>query len=143
MPTDQELQKTFSVSQEGERLIKLVILRGVSDVTSNIRQAELVSQAMLAKLTADKKIDCLVDLSALGPSAHYPSPQARQIYSEIVNQPALDKIAVVAPQGILRAIMRFVAAKMNGKKSIEFFKNQTEALAWLRGEAVNTIARPE
>ncbi|OGY55238.1 MAG: hypothetical protein A2912_03985 [Candidatus Buchananbacteria bacterium RIFCSPLOWO2_01_FULL_40_23b] len=131
MLTDFELLKTFSVSKQGEKIIKLVMFQGVTDVATNIRQAELIDQAINNVLINDNKFNGLVDLSALGPAAHYPSPKARQIYSDLVNQERLEKIAVIAPQLILRSIMRFIATKTMTNKPIKFFKDYNTALNWL------------
>ena len=133
MTSRENIKNTFQVFVDNDNLINVVITQGVNDVASNVAQAELIRDDLLNifKTENDKKFNCLIDLLALGTSAHYPSPQARQIFSQLMENKRLLKIAVLAPSPLLRSIIQFIIILTNKKEKVEFFENKDTALNWL------------
>ncbi len=134
MPSDEELKKTFKISGDTEGMLKLEFLAGVSDTASNVQQAELIDQH-LKKIFNDnpeKNFKCLVDLSLISKNTHYPSPQARQIYSRMINYPPLKKIAAIVPSRLSQAVMNFVIQTTGQRGKIKLFRTGKEALDWLK-----------
>ena len=141
--------KTFSVTLKSGNVIVVDITGNVDDVESNIKQAELVIDRVrnIFANIEEQKFHFLVLLSSLGTGAHYPSPQARKLYASILDDPRVDQIAVVAPNTLLRSIMRFViyAAARDRQGSIRFFRNANAAHEWFRGDKKDSekvIVRP-
>lgn len=134
MDTEQKIQQTFKLFVDNDAILNLEMLSGVNDVASNVRQAELIRDGALKifNQNPNQKFDCLICLSGLGPSAHYPSPQSRQIFAQILGDDQINKIAVYAPSILLQAIMRFILYVSDKKDNMQFFQNKTQALAWLK-----------
>ena len=133
MAPENGLKKTFRISVDNQEMIQIEFLKGVNDVTANVQQAELIKQNFLQIFqdNQDKKFNCLVDLSPIRIGAHYPSPQARQLYADVVDHPRMAKIAVIAPNVLLRSIMRFVVSASK-KRGISLFKSRAKAIDWLK-----------
>ena len=134
MASDQELQKTFKLWGDNEGTLHLEMLKNVDDVASNVRQAELISQK-LVQIFADNEnrvFNCLVDMTAIKAGAHYPSPQARQIYASVLDNRQFKKIAIIAPNALLQAIMKFIIYAANKKNKVKIFKNNKSAVDWLK-----------
>ncbi|NUM25866.1 MAG: STAS/SEC14 domain-containing protein [Candidatus Buchananbacteria bacterium] len=129
-----EINKTFKIYGDNEGVLYLDFLENVQDVASNVSQAEGINQK-LNQIFSDhpeKKFKLLVDLSLVSQSAHYPSPRARAIFAEMAGKEQLERIAVVAPNTLSRAIMGFVIRAANAKKPIKFFSTRADASAWLK-----------
>lgn len=134
MASDEELKKTFEITGDSEGILYFKMTGNVNDVASNIRQAELVAESLekIFEDNPDRKFKCLADLSPIGKTAHYPSPQARQIYAKILDYPQLEKVALVVPTTLVQAIINFIIHISSKRKSVKLFKNKKEALEWLR-----------
>lgn len=134
METDQKIQQTFKLFVDNDAILNLEMLGGVNDVASNVRQAELIRDNFfkIFSQNSNQKFNCLISLSGLGPSAHYPSPQSRQIFAQLIEDKQLNKIAVYAPSILLQAIMRFIIYVSNKKDNMQFFQNKDQALNWLK-----------
>jgi hypothetical protein len=134
MAAEQDLQQTFKIYIGQNDILNLEVNSGVNDVASNIKQAELIKQAIERILAEQKpkKFHCLVDISGLGEKAHYPSPQARQIYASLLDLEQLNKIAVVAPNTLLQSVMRFIIYFSGKQKVVNFFNTRLEAQNWLK-----------
>ncbi|MFA6410446.1 MAG: hypothetical protein WCW26_02615 [Candidatus Buchananbacteria bacterium] len=132
MEQNENLQNTFKISLNND-LIKIEMTKGVNNVTDNVKQAELISQGLqeILKNNQNQKFNCLVDLTLLGLSAHYPSPQARQIFAKMLDYEQIKKVAVLVPNSLLQSIMRFIVTISRKKERIESFHNQSDALKWL------------
>lgn len=144
------IAKTFNVELEQHNTIVVEITGNVDDVESNVKQAELIINRVrnIFANIEEQKFSFLVLLGSLGTGAHYPSPQARKLYASVLDDPRVDRIAVVAPNTLLRSIMRFViyAAAKERQGAIRFFKNATAAREWLRNDKQDSekiIVRPQ
>jgi stage II sporulation SpoAA-like protein len=135
--TDEDLSKTFSLQGDDEGILYLEILDTVNDVGSNVEQAELIAKKFqkIFEEHKQKEFKAIIDLTKISASAHYPSPRARSMFSEMANHHQLKKLAVIAPSMLSRAIMSFVIKPSpSSEKEINFFKNKSEALEWLKQE---------
>ncbi|MFA5021756.1 MAG: STAS/SEC14 domain-containing protein [Patescibacteria group bacterium] len=132
MESDQNLKNTFKISLEDE-IINIKMINGVNDVTSNVKQAELINENLkeILNQNSGKQFNCIFDLTSLGLSAHYPSPQARQIFAKMSDYEQIKKVAVLVPNSLLQSIMRFVVNLTSKKEQIESFQNREEAIKWL------------
>jgi len=132
MANDSEIRKTFDISFIGDDIIALEFRSNVDDVEANIKQADLIRKDFLAVLEQRKRpIGCLVNLGPIKKTALYPSPEARDIYAQIMAHPNLGRIAVIAPNVLLRSIMRFVVSASK-KRGISLFKSRAKAIDWLK-----------
>jgi len=134
MASDEEIKKTFRLTVGEEGILYFEITGNVDDVAANVRQAELSTQCLKEALgkNPDQKFKCLVDLSAISKTAHYPSPQARQIFAETIDHKQLIKIAVIVPRILVQAVMNFILYAVNKKRKVKLFKTKKEALDWLK-----------
>jgi len=133
METDEKIQQTFKLFVDNDGILNLEMLSGVNDVVSNVRQAELIRDNFLKIFSqkSDQTFNCLISLGGLGPAAHYPSPQSRQIFAQLIEDKRLKKIAVYAPSILLQAIMRFIIYVSDKKDNMQFFQNKDQAINWL------------
>ena len=133
MDSDEILKSGIKVLAENNGIIYIEINKLVSDVASNIRQAELINEQLLALLAAQpaKKFPVLVNLMPLGAQANFPSPQARRIFASMMDYGQVGKIAVLVSNSLLRSIINFVSY-LARKKDLELFEDKEKALAWLR-----------
>jgi hypothetical protein len=135
MTTDQNLKDTFKVYTDDDGVINLEMLQGVSDVTANVHQAELLKSELQKSLDRhpNQNFDCLVNLLALGNQAHYPSPEARRIFAQMFDNKQINKIAVLISGSLLASIIRFIVSISNKKEKVEFFETPQQAKKWLKG----------
>ncbi|MFA6255418.1 MAG: STAS/SEC14 domain-containing protein [Patescibacteria group bacterium] len=134
MATEEEIKNTFKITADADEILNFAITGNVNDVAANVRQAELVD-AYFQKIFNDnqeRKFKCLVDLSPIKATAHYPSPQARQIYAKILNYQQLQKIAIVVPSLLTQAIINFILHAAIKRGGIKLFKSKTKAIEWLK-----------
>ena len=134
MANSSEIEKTFKLYGDNEGTLYLEFWENVQDVASNIAQAELISQK-LNNIFAEhetRTFKLLVDLSHISQSAHYPSPRARMIFAETAGHRQIEKVAVIAPSLLTRAVMNFITKASSNKKSIRFFSDRKPALNWLK-----------
>lgn len=136
MTDDLNIQKTFRISLEDDNLIVIELLGNVPTINDNVKQAEMISQTFhnIFSNIEEPTFKVLVILSGLGGSAHYPSPQARQIYVDLLNNEKMVKLAVVAPNPLLRAVMKFIVYDTMKGKDIKFFDNRDKATKWLMSQ---------
>lgn len=134
MQPDDQLKNTYKIYAESERIINLEIVQGVDTVDDNVRQAELIKQHLqkIFSDNPDKKFKCLVNLGPIRKTAHYPSPQARQIYAEMLDSESVAKIAIVVPSVLAQAIMSFIMHATSKKGKTKLFKSRPEAIEWLK-----------
>ena len=134
MASDEEIKKTFKLTLDEERILYFEITGNVDDVAANVRQAELSTKYLKEILDKNPGQDfkCLVDLSAVSKTAHYPSPQARQIFADTIDNEGLTKIAVIVPRILVKAIMSFVLHATSKKGKVKLFNTKKEALDWLK-----------
>ena len=130
----EEIKKTFKLYGDNEGILYLELVANVEDVASNITQAEQISQKLKEIFTEHQEhsFKFLVDLSQISQSAHYPSPRARAIFAELTGHAQVQKVAVVAPSLLSRAIMNFIIKATKNHKPIKFFPDKLQALDWLK-----------
>ena len=129
-----DISKTFKIYGDNEGTLYLEFLANVQSVSENVAQADEIAKK-LDQIFSDhpeKKFNLLVDLTLVSQSAHYPSPRARAIFAHITDRPQLEKIAVIAPNALSRAIMSFVIRAARTKKPINFFGDKPQALNWVK-----------
>ena len=143
------IAQTFKVVLEKHNIIVVEITGNVNDVESNVKQAELIIDRIknIFANIEEQKFHFLVLLTTLGTGAHYPSPQARKLYASMLDDSHIDRIAIVAPNTLIRSIMRFViyAAARERQGAIRFFRSANAARDWLRGDKKDSekiIVRP-
>jgi len=134
MATEEEIKKTFKITADADEILNFSITGTVNDVTANVRQAELVDEYFqrIFNDNPERKFKCLVDLSPIKATAHYPSPQARQIYAKILNYQQIKKVAIVVPSLLTQAVMNFVLHAALKRGGIKLFKNKPKAIEWLK-----------
>lgn len=108
-------------------------LENVDTVQANVDQAWLITKKIRQIIESkDQNSNLLIDLSRLKTSAHYPSPQARKIYADSIDHPKIDKIAVITPSPILKAIISFTLNNATkNQKYIQSFSDRQTAEEWL------------
>ncbi|MDD2807695.1 MAG: hypothetical protein PHW95_04225 [Patescibacteria group bacterium] len=136
MATEAEIQKTFKISLEDDNLIVVELLGNVSTAADNVKQAQIINQTFqnIYHNVENSAFKTLIIMSGLGGGAHYPSPQARQIYLDLLRNEKLKKLAIVAPSPLLRAIMKFIISGRVKDKPLEFFNSRDQAITWLNSE---------
>lgn len=136
MATDQEIQKTYHLIIDEKNIIHLAITGSVTTVADNVEMANSISRQVhqIFDSRQDEIFNCIIDFSAVGKAAHYPSPQARQIFADLISNPRVGKVAVVSPAVLTRAIMRFVVSASIKKSNIKFFKTVADAFNWFENK---------
>lgn len=134
MATDEEIKKTFKITADTDEILNFAITGTVNDVAANVRQAELIDEYFqkIFNDNPERKFKCLVDLSPIKATAHYPSPQARQMYAKMINYQQLQKIAVVVPSLLTQAIINFILHATIKRGGIKLFKSKIKAIEWLK-----------
>ena len=77
--------------------------------------------------TVEGKVNLLVDLNKAGK----PSPGARKIGQEMLEDERIGKTALFGLHPVARVLVAFVLG-ITSKKDARFFKTKEEALAWLK-----------
>lgn len=133
MLEDKNIQKTFQIGGDGEGILYLEFLGIVDTVEDNIRQADLIKNHLIKILqdNPERQFNCLVDLSPIKKTTHFPSPKASDIYAQMVDNKQFKKIAIVVPSSLSRAVINFIFQKVIKKTKAKFFKNRGEAIGWL------------
>jgi hypothetical protein len=131
------MSKTFEISVTGvdQSIIELAIESPVSTVADNVTQAQQIAEEIKTIFSADnnKHFYILVDVSKLGLSGNYPSPQARSIYMDLLKSEQISKIAFIAPTLLLKSIIRFIAGGSIAEKMTTVNSRQ-EGIDWLSNE---------
>lgn len=128
---EQQIQQTVNVYKENENLIVVKFISNVETIDDNVKQAEFIQSKFTEILNESRKYTCLVDLSKIKTGAHFPSPVAKKIYLEILQKPDIVKFAFVAPNRLLRSVLRYLLRGSSGNTEVEAFDTANAARDWL------------
>lgn len=83
--------------------------------------------SMKLRSMVEGKVNMLIDINKAGK----PSPKARRMGQEMLENEGIEKVALFGLHPVARVIASFVIG-VTRKRDIRFFKTREEALAWLK-----------
>lgn len=143
--SEQEISKTYKLSLHQGNILQFELTGSVDSVEDNVLQAKMIQADVKKFIDQLGTVNALIDLTPTGQNANYPTPAAKKIYQEILENDKIEKIAFVIKNLLISSILRFIigSKKMNVQK---IFKSKAEALDWLKDsnlQSQNVHAEPE
>ena len=132
MKSDKEIVETFSVTLAGD-VITFALNDEQSDSDDITRQAQLAKVAIMKYYDANPDLDYkgLINLMPLGVSARFLTPEAKQIYVDLVSLERMVKMAFVVPSKFARMLTGFFAQMSHKWGKTKWFTDEEEAQKWL------------
>ena len=141
MASDQEIKKSYKISVEGD-IIYMVFLDFSTEYT---HMAEEMTREMSGILHAKPKADfkLLVDLTRILDQILFNTNMSgRKVFSSLAQEKQIKKVAIIGYNVVAKVLVNFVIAagiklgmtQWTNKDMIQWFKDKTTALAWLKAE---------
>jgi len=135
MKSEEEIRKTFKLFWDENGILNLTIFNESSDKEESVLVAKLITSAVenIFNQNPSKTVNVLLDLTSLKTLKVPPSSKARGIYVNLLHHNRINKIAIAGTSHFHVSIAKSLFT-LAGKKKVNDFIIQKEAISWLRRE---------
>ena len=135
MPSDQELQNTFKLTQEEGNIVAVSFPELLTEESSN-EQAKLVVESVeeIFSKNPQTKFGFLVDLSPMKFQPSFLTGESRVVYEEFAQNKQLGKVAIIGGNLFYKVTTNFLMTASRRGSDIKWFTDKKEAFSWLRKE---------
>ncbi len=135
MPSDQELQNTFKLTQEEGNIVAVSFPELLTEENSN-EQAQLVVESVeeIFSKNPQTKFGFLVDLSPMKFQPSFLTGESRVVYEEFAQNKQLGKVAIIGANLFYKVATNFLMTASRRGSDIKWFTDKKEAFSWLRKE---------
>jgi len=135
MPSDQELQNTFKLTQEEGNIVAVSFPELLTEEDSN-EQAKLVVESVeeIFSKNPQTKFGFLVDLSLMKFQPSFLTGESRVVYEEFAQNKQLGKVAIIGANLFYKVTTNFLMTASRRGSDIKWFTDKEEAFSWLREE---------
>ena len=128
--SDQEIRQTYKLFIDKNDILNFELTGSVSTSEDNVLQAQMIKSDVESFIEEGKTVKVLANLTPEGQDANYPTPVAKEIYIQIIENDKIEKIAFIIKSFLLSSIMRFIMGS-NKMSELKIFKNKEDAIKWL------------
>jgi hypothetical protein len=116
-----------SITMENDGILRIRLSGNVDQVQVKHLKADL--EIFLAAATQENPLNSIIFPENIGKLSH----NARKFFAEVNRDTRIGMLAIMNPPRPIRILSRFISKATKGE-NINFFSNETEAVAWIKSK---------